>query len=717
MTLNYGTPEERFYLDRFLAISAPWFSQYVEPDFFNKLLPQRSWSHPALKHSIVALAMATESARRTFAPSEFAYSYERHQARHHWHYARALQEVYRAGDISEDVVLLTSAVFWLHENLTKSSRTAMVHLQGFLRMITERKVRRKGLPGNEEDEWESTILRGLVFRSAWDFELTYRMLTNTYSADVADEAFAETLEPDLMKNIRQRLNDPMYARKFKQLKHGEARDELRLGLSAIPYSTLVPSGAKRQEYGPISTTELRRYFERWYRTFSSLPSHPIDKILFECHYVCVALSVQVHEYGQKPTKATDPQSTQRMEYILSLLESIDFQALQQPPLGEDVEMPIIPILTQLIVLSSTDEIRWRAFRILRTMNRIEGLWSSDVVADMIAIAYPPTGGEGPWSRHRPNQARLKPFMESDEAMIALRDDNGLASYAQQDEANGVVHLPESYGRVSLGIPPESAAARRARLVRAVGHLRLGERVPNTEAGIVEEVYYNGSTRRIVDALNLTDASVTLTSRHGTTNRQPTPGAGGSGGTVLQPPLPSMNTGLSPAARQELRSQNHPFDGLGATRNRLGLVYGPASSEPDDSEDEMVPKISSTFDNAPASNDAYSFINAMGKDQFVEALQKGWQATQDFDNPNKTAHALLLGMVRSANSEKSDEDLGIRRWSPAATTTKNNGGIWSTQVEASFDRPMAACNGAYLASIDPNGQRPNELASVLSGHNS
>lgn len=117
--------------------------------------------------------MASEAARLPFATSEFAFSHEKHQARHHWHYAQALQEIYKARDINEDVVLLSSAVFWLHDNITKNSRTAMVHLQGFLRILTERKLRRQKLSW-KEDEWEATILRGLVFR--YELSLIHKTL-------------------------------------------------------------------------------------------------------------------------------------------------------------------------------------------------------------------------------------------------------------------------------------------------------------------------------------------------------------------------------------------------------------------------------------------------------------------------------------------------------------------------------------------------------------
>lgn len=211
---NYGTAEEKHYLHEFLNFSTPWFTRYFRGGFFFTLLPQRSWSHPALKHSLVALAIACEDARRLSSRSHSMTGRRYYQARHGYHYAQALKHIYTMSEPDEDVVLITSAVFWMHDNVVHNSRTAMVHLQGFLRILTERKLR-KG--GTWQGDWENTLLTGLVF-----------------SADSVDDALAETLLPDLMHSIRQRLDDSTYLRSFNNI--SAAWEELRIGLAAIPYS-------------------------------------------------------------------------------------------------------------------------------------------------------------------------------------------------------------------------------------------------------------------------------------------------------------------------------------------------------------------------------------------------------------------------------------------------------------------------------------------------
>lgn len=189
-----------------------------------------------------------------------------------------------------------------------------------------------------------------------------------------------------MQSIRSRLRDPNYSRRFQNI--SSVRDELRICLAAIPYSTLENTSSTCDTNSPVSVTELRTYLERWFATFSRFPeTREIDRIVMECHYICLALALSVHESGQR--KPDDPQSISRMDYVLSLLESIDLQDLPHPPLGKDLEMPLIPVLSQLIVLAPNNNIRLRASVLLRSINRIEGLWSSDVVADMISITFPP----------------------------------------------------------------------------------------------------------------------------------------------------------------------------------------------------------------------------------------------------------------------------------------------------------------------------------------
>ncbi|KAK5950873.1 hypothetical protein OHC33_007944 [Knufia fluminis] len=209
----------------------------------------------------------------------------------------------------EDVVLITSAVFWMHDNVVHNSRTAMVHLQGFLRILTERKLR-KG--GTWQGDWENTLLTGLVF-----------------SADSVDDALAETLLPDLMHSIRQRLDDSTYLRSFNNI--SAAWEELRIGLAAIPYS--------------------------W------------------------------AEYGLREHNVTFPQSEARMEHVLSLVETLDVSSVAQAPLGKDLALPILPVVTHVWSVPTSMELRRRFFRVLRALHRIEGLWSSDVVADTVATAY------------------------------------------------------------------------------------------------------------------------------------------------------------------------------------------------------------------------------------------------------------------------------------------------------------------------------------------
>lgn len=112
-----------------------------------------------------------------------------------------------------------------------------------------------------------------------------------------------------------------------------------------------------------------------------------DRILLECHYVCVLLSLEWAEYGLREHNVTFPQSEARMEHVLSLVETLDVSSVAQAPLGKDLALPILPVVTHVWSVPTSMELRRRFFRVLRALHRIEGLWSSDVVADTVATAY------------------------------------------------------------------------------------------------------------------------------------------------------------------------------------------------------------------------------------------------------------------------------------------------------------------------------------------
>lgn len=374
---SYGSLEETDYLGKFLTVSAPWLSKYNDGSFYHTVLPQRSWHHPALRHTLVAIAMATEQTRNAV---DFAATKE-----HHWHHSQALHHVYKAAQGEEEVVLMTSAMMWLHDNIMSNSHTAVVHLQGFLRILNEYRSRRQqlGLPATE---FESQLLRGLVFH-----------------ADVSDNAFAQVEAAAIARNVRRRLQDPRYSQRFPTM--DGVCEELRLGLTAVAHSVRPPmerdsehtDDEDEDESSSITTTELRKFLEKWYRTFSSVSkSSRTDRILLECHYICAALALQVHQIGLSPGSASmtnDQQSLDRLNYVLDRLDEIDVADLEQRPPKKDTALPLCQILAQAIALTNDSAIRRRAYKYLGRVKRVEGLWSTDMVAQMMWISHPPDDAE------------------------------------------------------------------------------------------------------------------------------------------------------------------------------------------------------------------------------------------------------------------------------------------------------------------------------------
>lgn len=184
----------------------------------------------------------------------------------------------------------------------------------------------------------------------------------------------------------------------------EVCDELRLGLTAISYVSRTSTATIKREtkiednegIASITAPEMRTYFEKWYRTFSTIPETPhTDLILLECYYIFASLVLQAQQFGtssSSPPPSDDQQTTDRLVYMLDRLEEIEAVSLPQVPPGRDPALPISIIPTQIIVLTRNTAIRKRAYAYLRRLKRVEGLWSTDMAADMIEAIHPPE----PW---------------------------------------------------------------------------------------------------------------------------------------------------------------------------------------------------------------------------------------------------------------------------------------------------------------------------------
>lgn len=101
----FGSPEETRYLDTFLTVTAPWIGHHNTSarKLFNGIIPQASWNHPALRHAVVAVGMASE---QYYCPISTVKPHRRV-----WHYNQALQHLYSDGAVHGDVVLLCCTLF------------------------------------------------------------------------------------------------------------------------------------------------------------------------------------------------------------------------------------------------------------------------------------------------------------------------------------------------------------------------------------------------------------------------------------------------------------------------------------------------------------------------------------------------------------------------------------------------------------------------------
>jgi len=58
LTPTYGTSEERWFFNLFIKHNNPLIGKYSSHHFWTTIIPQASWNHPAVKHALIAAAMA-----------------------------------------------------------------------------------------------------------------------------------------------------------------------------------------------------------------------------------------------------------------------------------------------------------------------------------------------------------------------------------------------------------------------------------------------------------------------------------------------------------------------------------------------------------------------------------------------------------------------------------------------------------------------------------
>jgi len=360
LTPSYGTSEETRYLGVYCSLSAPWFGRYSTRSLFAGVLPQASWHHPSLRHALVAVAMASEQYHLgTFITRP---------SRRRWHYDQAVKHLYLDRQVHNDVVLMACALFFLHDNVMNDARSAIIHIRGFLKIATEHKLKNK--------------------RDYLDHELELAGLRTIraciYWGHSQDQIFAETPDAPTISQIRERLllTDEDYSDVLRGDDAEPVREELTLCTNAIEWAKLQPVAA--DDPTSITFDEIQALAEKWYRsTYLARPTLcQNDRIIIECHYRVLLLVLRAQRTvseGGPSDLLNDTEGLREVELILDKIESMRLETMFQSIDTDDLIMPVMTIVGRIARLAPSADMQSRISSLLKSMNRVEGLWNSNVV--------------------------------------------------------------------------------------------------------------------------------------------------------------------------------------------------------------------------------------------------------------------------------------------------------------------------------------------------
>lgn len=361
ITPVYGTSEETRYLDTFRALAAPWFGKYAARYLWENLVPKYSWSHPALRHALVALAMASEQYLCSWMVTK--------PHRRIWHYNQALQHLHQDQSVDPDIVMLSCILFWMHDNVMNNARSAMVHLKGFLHIALEHKQAQAR--HTDISNLQTTILRGMV-----------------YWGHYQDSRLAEAPDPYIIAKIRKRIFDSDYS---EYSDYSEAVVEESALFVASTAWICEEDDCREQNSDSLSYDELEKFIDMWYNEFANSSVSANNAKLLQCYHWLFKLVLEVQKKRNTTPYAHSPDTFLQLEEMLSWVESFDAQMLSQT-IGKDESfvMPLVPAVTEFLRLAPTLETRERIIGVLRSLKRVETFWNSDVVASLMeAIPFRP----------------------------------------------------------------------------------------------------------------------------------------------------------------------------------------------------------------------------------------------------------------------------------------------------------------------------------------
>jgi hypothetical protein len=131
----YASFEEQRAFKHFIEVCVPIVIQYSDAEVWGLSIPQAAWSHPAIKHSLIAVALVNE----TMAIKRRRPKYG-HDRRALYHVNIAIRELTREAP-STEIVISAGLVLQFMESLNNNARVAYLHLMGAVKICEEFKQR------------------------------------------------------------------------------------------------------------------------------------------------------------------------------------------------------------------------------------------------------------------------------------------------------------------------------------------------------------------------------------------------------------------------------------------------------------------------------------------------------------------------------------------------------------------------------------------------
>ena len=367
MVPTYGSGEEQCALSSYCSVVAVEISEFSSPSFWTVLIPQASWSHPGIKHALVALTSRYVSLKAV-----------RHQTstpdtRSIWHYNQSIRCLV-VNTPTVEAILLSCFLLFTYENLDANFKVSRQHIESGLKIIKEWQSKRRPafLEGVMSQDIIPRFNEGLAFLQACSSGQPF-----SPSASIADTAprSAKTIHKDSL------VPDPPSTANDNQ---SGTFSSFREAINALANCILQTSFAYRT---PTSTTTP--LLLRWRRTldasrFRKSFNSSLLRMLEVHYYTCRIIGVALHPGEEDLDMAYDLHKNDFV-FLMNEMEYLVYNAHIRVSRHFRNKLGLIPPLFLTALKCRDLKTRNRAIELLHSLRVKEGRWNSFCAAKIADV--------------------------------------------------------------------------------------------------------------------------------------------------------------------------------------------------------------------------------------------------------------------------------------------------------------------------------------------